>query len=145
MRIIVIVDGTEEAIFKSTGQLLSARRSYFYLMQVVTTMQNLPLVSLLMLNQQALLTKTLLIWLAQTLRLQLTMQSSTHLSTANRTITVSDLSLTLVGLPLLNYLKQELPEGLLLLTILMQPKRLLLTLQRNTSTNEIFNSLIQII
>ena len=142
----VIVDGTEEAIFQINWPTTSgARRSYFLpdAGTVTTTAEPTATASTLIdtKSEQTLLTKTLV-----DLKLAANAEEATNYAifntsalTANRTITVPDLSLTLVGTTTTQTISNKSYEGLLLVDNTDATKKISFNVANaNTSTNEIF-------
>ena len=143
---LVIVDGTEEAIFQiNWATTSSARRSYFLpdAGTVTTTAEPTATASTLIdtKSEQTLLTKTLV-----DLKLAANAETATNYAifntsalTANRTITVPDLSLTLVGTTTTQTISNKSYEGLLLVDNTDATKKISFNVANaNTSTNEIF-------
>ncbi len=143
---LVIVDGTEEAIFQiNWATTSSARRSYFLpdAGTVTTTAEPTATASTLIdtKSEQTLLTKTLV-----DLKLAANAEEATNYAifntsalTANRTITVPDLSLTLVGTTTTQTISNKSYEGLLLVDNTDATKKISFNVANaNTSTNEIF-------
>ena len=143
---LVIVDGTEEAIFQiNWATTSSARRSYFLpdAGTVTTTAEPTATASTLIdtKSEQTLLTKTLV-----DLKLAANAETATNYAifntsalTANRTITVPDLSLTLVGTTTTQTISNKSYEGLLLVDNTDATKKITFNVANaNTSTNEIF-------
>ena len=143
---LVIVDGTEEAIFQiNWATTSSARRSYFLpdAGTVTTTAEPTATASTLIdtKSEQTLLTKTLV-----DLKLAANAEAATNYAifntsalTANRTITVPDLSLTLVGTTTTQTISNKSYEGLLLVDNTDATKKISFNVANaNTSTNEIF-------
>ena len=143
---LVLVDGTEEAIFQiNWATTSSARRSYFLpdAGTVTTTAEPTATASTLIdtKSEQTLLTKTLV-----DLKLAANAETATNYAifntsalTANRTITVPDLSLTLVGTTTTQTISNKLFEGLLLVDNTDATKKVSFNVANvNTSTNEIF-------
>ena len=142
----VLVDGTEEAIFQiNWTDTISARRSYFLpdAGTVTTTAEPTATASTLIdtKSEQTLLTKTLV-----DLKLAANAEEATNYAifntsalTANRTITVPDLSLTLVGTTTTQTISNKSYEGLLLVDNTDATKKISFNVANaNTSTNEIF-------
>ena len=142
----VLVDGTEEAIFQiNWTDTISARRSYFLpdAGTVTTTAEPTATASTLIdtKSEQTLLTKTLV-----DLKLAANAETATNYAifntsalTANRTITVPDLSLTLVGTTTTQTISNKSYEGLLLVDNTDATKKISFNVANaNTSTNEIF-------
>ena len=143
---LVLVDGTEEAIFQiNWATTSSARRSYFLpdAGTVTTTAEPTATASTLIdtKSEQTLLTKTLV-----DLKLAANAETATNYAifntsalTANRTITVPDLSLTLVGTTTTQTISNKSYEGLLLVDNTDATKKITFNVANaNTSTNEIF-------
>ena len=143
---LVLVDGTEEAIFQiNWATTSSARRSYFLpdAGTVTTTAEPTATASTLIdtKSEQTLLTKTLV-----DLKLAANAETATNYAifntsalTANRTITVPDLSLTLVGTTTTQTISNKSYEGLLLVDNTDATKKISFNVANaNTSTNEIF-------
>ena len=143
---LVLVDGTEEAIFQiNWATTSSARRSYFLpdAGTVTTTAEPTATASTLIdtKSEQTLLTKTLV-----DLKLAANAEAATNYAifntsaiTANRTITVPDLSLTLVGTTTTQTISNKSYEGLLLVDNTDATKKISFNVANaNTSTNEIF-------
>ena len=143
---LVLVDGTEEAIFQiNWATTSSARRSYFLpdAGTVTTTAEPTATASTLIdtKSEQTLLTKTLV-----DLKLAANAEEATNYAifntsalTANRTITVPDLSLTLVGTTTTQTISNKSYEGLLLVDNTDATKKISFNVANaNTSTNEIF-------
>ena len=143
---LVIVDGTEEAIFQiNWATTSSARRSYFLpdAGTVTTTAEPTATASTLIdtKSEQTLLTKTLV-----DLKLAANAEAATNYAifntsalTANRTLTVPDLSMTFVGTTTTQTISNKLFEGLLLVDNTDATKKVSFNVANvNTSTNEIF-------
>ena len=143
---LVLVDGTEEAIFQiNWATTSSARRSYFLpdAGTVTTTAEPTATASTLIdtKSEQTLLTKTLV-----DLKLAANAETATNYAifntsalTANRTLTVPDLSLTLVGTTTTQTISNKSYEGLLLVDNTDATKKISFNVANaNTSTNEIF-------
>ena len=143
---LVIVDGTEEAIFQiNWATTSSARRSYFLpdAGTVTTTAEPTATASTLIdtKSEQTLLTKTLV-----DLKLAANAEAATNYAifntsaiTANRTITVPDLSLTLVGTTTTQTISNKSYEGLLLVDNTDATKKISFNVANaNTGTNEIY-------
>ena len=143
---LVIVDGTEEAIFQiNWATTSSARRSYFLpdAGTVTTTAEPTATASTLIdtKSEQTLLTKTLV-----DLKLAANAEEATNYAifntsalTANRTLTVPDLSMTFVGTTTTQTISNKLFEGLLLVDNTDATKKISFNVANaNTSTNEIF-------
>ena len=143
---LVLVDGTEEAIFQiNWATTSSARRSYFLpdAGTVTTTAEPTATASTLIdtKSEQTLLTKTLV-----DLKLAANAETATNYAifntsalTANRTITVPDLSLTLVGTTTTQTISNKSYEGLLLVDNTDATKKISFNVANaNTGTNEIF-------
>ena len=143
---LVLVDGTEEAIFQiNWATTSSARRSYFLpdAGTVTTTAEPTATASTLIdtKSEQTLLTKTLV-----DLKLAANAETATNYAifntsalTANRTITVPDLSLTLVGTTTTQTISNKSYEGLLLVDNTDATKKISFNVANaNTGTNEIY-------
>ena len=143
---LVLVDGTEEAIFQiNWATTSSARRSYFLpdAGTVTTTAEPTATASTLIdtKSEQTLLTKTLV-----DLKLAANAEAATNYAifntsalTANRTLTVPDLSMTFVGTTTTQTISNKLFEGLLLVDNTDATKKISFNVANaNTSTNEIF-------
>ena len=143
---LVLVDGTEEAIFQiNWATTSSARRSYFLpdAGTVTTTAEPTATASTLIdtKSEQTLLTKTLV-----DLKLAANAETATNYAifntsalTANRTLTVPDLSMTFVGTTTTQTISNKLFEGLLLVDNTDATKKVSFNVANvNTSTNEIF-------
>ena len=142
----VIVDGTEEAIFQiNWTDTISARRSYFLpdAGTVTTTAEPTATASTLIdtKSEQTLLTKTLV-----DLKLAANAEAATNYAifntsalTANRTLTVPDLSMTFVGTTTTQTISNKLFEGLLLVDNTDATKKVSFNVANvNTGTNELF-------
>ena len=143
---LVIVDGTEEAIFQiNWATTSSARRSYFLpdAGTVTTTAEPTATASTLIdtKSEQTLLTKTLV-----DLKLAANAEAATNYAifntsalTANRTLTVPDLSMTFVGTTTTQTISNKLFEGLLLVDNTDATKKVSFNVANvNTGTNELF-------
>jgi hypothetical protein len=142
----VLVDGTEEAIFQiNWTDTISARRSYFLpdAGTVTTTAEPTATASTLIdtKSEQTLLTKTLV-----DLKLAANAEAATNYAifntsalTANRTLTVPDLSMTFVGTTTTQTISNKLFEGLLLVDNTDATKKVSFNVANvNTGTNELF-------
>ena len=142
----VITDNTDEAIFQLNWSVTSgARRSYFLpdAGTVTTTAEPTATASTLIdtKSEQTLLTKTLV-----DLKLAANAETATNYAifntsalTANRTLTVPDLSMTFVGTTTTQTISNKLFEGLLLVDNTDATKKVSFNVANvNTSTNEIF-------
>ena len=142
----VITDNTDEAIFQLNWSVTSgARRSYFLpdAGTVTTTAEPTATASTLIdtKSEQTLLTKTLV-----DLKLAANAETATNYAifntsalTANRTLTVPDLSMTFVGTTTTQTISNKLFEGLLLVDTTDATKKVSFNVANvNTSTNEIF-------
>jgi len=142
----VLVDGTEEAIFQiNWTDTISARRSYFLpdAGTVTTTAEPTATASTLIdtKSEQTLLTKTLV-----DLKLAANAEAATNYAifntsalTANRTLTVPDLSMTFVGTNTTQTISNKLFEGLLLVDNTDATKKVSFNVANvNTGTNELF-------
>ena len=143
---LVLVDGTEEAIFQiNWATTSSARRSYFLpdAGTVTTTAEPTATASTLIdtKSEQTLLTKTLV-----DLKLAANAEAATNYAifntsalTANRTLTVPDLSMTFVGTTTTQTISNKLFEGLLLVDNTDATKKVSFNVANvNTGTNELF-------
>ena len=143
---LVLVDGTEEAIFQiNWATTSSARRSYFLpdAGTVTTTAEPTATASTLIdtKSEQTLLTKTLV-----DLKLAANAETATNYAifntsalTANRTLTVPDLSMTFVGTTTTQTISNKLFEGLLLVDNTDATKKVSFNVANvNTGTNEVF-------
>ena len=143
---LVLVDGTEEAIFQiNWATTSSARRSYFLpdAGTVTTTAEPTATASTLIdtKSEQTLLTKTLV-----DLKLAANAETATNYAifntsalTANRTLTVPDLSMTFVGTTTTQTISNKLFEGLLLVDNTDATKKVSFNVANvNTGTNELF-------
>ena len=143
---LVLVDGTEEAIFQiNWTDTISARRSYFLpdAGTVTTTAEPTATASTLIdtKSEQTLLTKTLV-----DLKLAANAEAATNYAifntsalTANRTLTVPDLSMTFVGTTTTQTISNKLFEGLLLVDNTDATKKVSFNVANvNTGTNELF-------
>ena len=142
----VVTDNTDEAIFQLNWSVTSgARRSYFLpdAGTVTTTAEPTATASTLIdtKSEQTLLTKTLV-----DLKLAANAETATNYAifntsalTANRTLTVPDLSMTFVGTTTTQTISNKLFEGLLLVDNTDATKKVSFNVANvNTSTNEIF-------